>query len=264
MTYIAHYTDTRWFPSCFKMELSTRWLAGPTLYSDVWQAMRDFTEDRQPDTADQLWLTEHQAVYTLGQAGKSEHILNTAGIAVVHSDRGGQVTYHGPGQLMLYCLVDLRRYKLYVKEYVELLEDVLISVLHDLGVVGACRKPGAPGVYVPCLDITDRKPKPLAGQHPMPSAAPQGLADDQLAKIAALGIKVRHGCAYHGLALNVDMDLSPFLGINPCGYQGLQTTDLRRCGVHITLQDAGQRLAQRLSALLEARRASLAPTSEMV
>ncbi|MBP6019484.1 MAG: lipoyl(octanoyl) transferase LipB [Burkholderiaceae bacterium] len=216
------------------MAISALWLPGPADYDQVWQSMRDFTERRQPDTPDQLWLTQHAPVYTLGQAGKPEHVLNTADIPVIYTDRGGQVTYHGPGQVMVYCLIDLRRYKLYVKEYVELLEGVLISTLQDLGLHGACRKPGAPGVYVP-----------------VPSSSPGN--PDELAKIAALGIKIRHGCAYHGLALNVDMDLSPFHGINPCGYVDLQSVDLRRCGVQLTVTQAGDLLASALMAALTAR-----------
>ena len=182
--------------------------------------MRDFTETRDAATPDQIWLLEHAPVYTLGQAGKAEHILNSADIPVVQCDRGGQVTYHGPGQVTAYCLLELRRYHLYVKEYVMLLEGVLLDLLHDLGLTGACTRAGAPGVYV------------------------------DGAKIAALGIKVRNGCTYHGLALNVDMDLTPFEGINPCGYQGMPTTDLHSCGVSLTVQEAGDMLADRLSAAI--------------
>lgn len=216
------------------MTIQTLWLPGLADYGQVWQAMRDFTENRQSDTPDQLWLTQHAPVYTLGQAGKPEHILTTADIPVIYTDRGGQVTYHGPGQVMVYCLIDLRRYKLYVKEYVELLEGVLIETLQDLGLHGACRKPGAPGVYVPVQAGSSESP-------------------DKLAKIAALGIKIRHGCAYHGLALNVDMDLSPFHGINPCGYANLQTVDLRGCGIQLTVTQAGDMLASGLMDALMAR-----------
>jgi lipoyl(octanoyl) transferase len=146
----------------------------------------------------------------------------------VHCDRGGQVTYHGPGQVVMYCLIDLRRRRMYVKEYVGLLEDAAIAVLNDLGAGPACRKPGAPGVYVP-----------LAAEH-------------DLAKIAALGIKVRNGCAYHGVALNVDMDLSPFFGINPCGYEGLKSVDLASRGVQASMDHVGALLAARLSDALAA------------
>jgi lipoyl(octanoyl) transferase len=203
-----------------------KWLPRPMPYLQAWQAMRDFTEARTANTPDEIWLVEHPPVYTLGQAGKAEHVLNPGGIDLVHCDRGGQVTYHGPGQVVAYCMIDLRRKKIFVKEYVALLEDVLIDLLTELGVEGACRKAAAPGVYVP-------SPHAAAGE---------------LAKIAALGIKVRNGCTYHGLALNVDMDLQPFLGINPCGYEGLETVDLRSCGIQTTVGEVSERLAQRLAA----------------
>ena len=196
--------------------------------------MKTFTAERGVDTPDEIWLVEHEPVYTLGQAGKPEHVLNPGQIPLVKTDRGGQVTYHGPGQVVAYCLVDLRRLGLFVKEYVELLEDVVIAVLGEFGVADACRKAGAPGVYVP-----------------WPRTA---LADGhELAKIAALGVKISRGCAYHGIALNVAMDLTPFLGINPCGYAGLRTVDLAACGVVATVDDAGNRLASRLDAVFGAR-----------
>ena len=207
-----------------------KWWPRPAAYADVWQAMRDFTEARDANSPDEIWLVEHAPVYTLGQAGKPQHILDSGAIPVVHSDRGGQVTYHGPGQVLAYCLVDLRRHRLYAKEYVALLEDVVIQVLDELGAAGACRKPGAPGVYVPA-----------------PADA------NELCKIAALGIKIRNGCAYHGLALNVDMDLSPFSGINPCGYEGLQTVDLRRCGIIQNVEAVGELMAARLQQALAQR-----------
>lgn len=208
-----------------------KWLPGPAPYLPVWQAMQRFTEARTPDSPDEIWLVEHEPVYTLGQAGKPEHILNSRSIPVVHSNRGGQVTYHGPGQVVAYCLIDLRRAGLFVKEYVALLEDAVIEQLDRYGLSGACRKPGAPGVYVP-VDT------------------PSGGAE--LAKIAALGIKVRNGCAYHGAAVNVDTDLSAFLGINPCGYEGLRTTDLAEQGVRTTVQQVGDDLAQLLATRLDA------------
>jgi lipoyl(octanoyl) transferase len=200
-----------------------KWLDRPAGYEPVWQAMQAFTAARTPATGDEIWLCEHEPVYTLGQAGKPEHVLNPGNIPVVRTDRGGQVTYHGPGQVVAYALVDLRRAGVYVKEYVAFLEDAVIATLAEYGIQG-CRKAGAPGVYVP-----------------MPA---QG---GELAKIAALGIKIRSGCAYHGVALNVDMDLAPFLGINPCGYEDLATVDMAACGVSTTLQDAGERLAQRIA-----------------
>jgi len=198
-----------------------RWLAGPADYLPVWQAMREFTETRGPDTPDEIWLVEHAPVYTLGQAGRREHVFDTGNIPVVATDRGGQATYHGPGQVMAYCLIDLHRLKLFVKPYVAALEDAILATLAQLGVARACRQPGAPGVYVP-----------------QRNGAP--------AKIAALGIKVRNGRTYHGAALNVNMDLRPFLGINPCGYAGLRVVDLASCGVKASVHDAGEALAANL------------------
>ncbi|ARP88248.1 lipoyl(octanoyl) transferase LipB [Bordetella genomosp. 9] len=200
-----------------------KWLDRPADYAPVWQAMQAFTEARTPATADEIWLCEHLPVYTLGQAGRPEHVLNPGAIPVVRTDRGGQVTYHGPGQVVAYALVDLRRAGMYVKEYVARLEDAVIATLADYGIQG-CRKAGAPGVYV-------------------------ARADGELAKIAALGIKIRAGCAYHGVALNVDMDLKPFLGINPCGYENLPTVDMAACGVKAGLEEAGERLADRIAGL---------------
>jgi lipoyl(octanoyl) transferase len=202
-----------------------KWLDRPADYAAVWQAMQVFTAERTPATADEIWLCEHAPVYTLGQAGKTEHVLNPADIPVVRTDRGGQVTYHGPGQVVAYALIDLRRAGMYVKEYVASLEDAVIATLDDYGIQG-CRKPGAPGVYVPVQ-----------------------AAGGELAKIAALGIKIRSGCAYHGVALNVGMDLGPFLGINPCGYENLATIDMAACGVTATLEEAGGRLAERIARL---------------
>ncbi|MGB6241507.1 MAG: lipoyl(octanoyl) transferase LipB [Castellaniella sp.] len=209
--------------------MQLRWLDRPAPYLPVWQAMQDFTENRTADTPDELWLVEHAPVYTLGQAGLESHILNPHGIPVVHCNRGGQVTYHGPGQVVLYTLVDLRRRGVFVRDFVTRLEQSVLDVLADLGVPSACRKPGAPGIYVPQSALS----------------VSQGSA---LAKIAALGIKVRRGCAYHGVALNVGMDLGPFSDINPCGYAGLQTVDLRACGVQADLIDVGDRLARRFAA----------------
>jgi lipoyl(octanoyl) transferase len=157
--------------------------------------MQAFTDARDADTADELWLVEHDPVFTLGQAGKPEHVLMPGDIPVIHVDRGGQVTYHGPGQLVLYPLLDLRRLKLGVREYVCRIEQAIIDTLADWN-IEALRREGAPGVYV-------------AG-----------------AKIAALGIRVRRGCSFHGLAFNIDMDLAPFSRINPCGYAGLQVTSM--------------------------------------
>lgn len=237
--------------------IKTRWLPQFAPYHDIWAAMRDFTEARDSMTPDEIWLVEHAPVYTLGQAGKPEHVLNSGAIPVVACDRGGQVTYHGPGQVTAYCLLSLRRYHLFVKEYVALLESVLVTLLHDLGLSGACTRAGAPGVYVPLVasPVADH---PRASEHGAAASttllrAPRAGADDPfrgLAKIAALGIKVRNGCTYHGLALNVDMDLTPYAGINPCGYQGVPTTDLKSCGITLSVQEAGDLLSERLVAAI--------------
>lgn len=212
-----------------------KWLARPADYLPVWQDMQAYTNQRGADTPDQIWLCEHAPVYTLGQAGLPQHVLNPGNIPIVHCDRGGQVTYHGPGQVMAYALFDLRRVDMYVKEYVTLLEDAVIATLTQHGVDGACRKPGAPGVYVPDPALS-RPLDDASNPHP-----------GELAKIAALGIKIRNGRAYHGVSLNVQMDLTPFLGINPCGYEGLRTVDMAACGVTRTLTDVGDALARNLA-----------------
>jgi len=206
---------------------------GPTV-----QAMRDFTEARTADTPDQLWLVEHDAVYTQGLAGKAEHLLNPGNIPVVASNRGGQVTYHGPGQVVAYPLVDLKRLGIYVKEYVYRLEHAVLKVLQMHQITGH-RVAGAPGIYVRLAD---------PGSH----AALIGPApgDDRFAglgKVAALGIKVSRQGAYHGVALNVAMDLAPFAGINPCGYSGLQTVDLAKLGVCTDWSTVAQQLGERLA-----------------
>lgn len=175
--------------------LLVRRLSGLQDYRRTWESMRAFTDARGPDTEDQLWLLEHPAVYTLGQAGRVEHLLHPGAIPVVHCDRGGQVTYHGPGQLIAYLLLDMRRSGLGVRRLVRLLEESVVALLAQRGIEPAVRA-DAPGVYV-------------AG-----------------AKIASLGLRVRRGCTYHGLALNVAMDLQPFRCIDPCGYPGLRVTQL--------------------------------------
>lgn len=210
--------------------IKVRHLAGLLDYEPIWQSMREYTDARNGDSDDEIWLLEHAPVYTLGQAGLPEHVLNAHSIPLVKTDRGGQVTYHGPGQLVAYCLIDLRRMGLYVKEYVALLESVVLDVLAELGLATACTKEGAPGVYVP--------------GHVVNGA---GAGANELVKIAALGIKVRQGRCYHGLSLNVDMDLTPFLGINPCGYQGLETTDLRHCGVLTPMGEVSELVSQKLT-----------------
>ena len=200
---------------------------GNAPYLPTWEAMRQFTGRRTRDTADELWLVEHPPVFTLGQAGRRDHLLAPGDIEVVQSDRGGQVTYHGPGQVVAYPLVDLRRLGIYVKELVYRIEQSVIQVLDEAG-VAAQRVRGAPGVYV--RDPDSRAGGDLAG----------------FAKIAALGIKVSRGCSYHGVALNVAMDLAPFSRIDPCGYAGLPTVDLSTLGVSITWRAAADRLAARL------------------
>ncbi len=177
---------------------------GRVEYEPTWRAMQVFTAARAPDTPDELWVLEHPPVFTQGQAGKPEHLIAATDIPVVPIDRGGQITYHGPGQVVVYVLVDLRRRGYGIRELVTRMEQAVIDLLAAHG-VNAARQPGAPGVYV------------------------------DGAKIAALGLRVKHGCTYHGLALNVDMDLSPFAAINPCGYAGMQVTQCRDRGVYESL-----------------------------
>lgn len=206
-------------------------------YLPTYEAMRAFTAARTPDTPDELWLCEHPPVYTLGLAGRPEHVLNPGGIPVVPTNRGGQVTYHGPGQVVAYPLVDMRRLGIYVKEYVYRLEQAVLRTLQDFDVTGH-RVAGAPGIYVKLDD-------------PFGHAALTGPASPAdpfrgLGKIAALGIKVSNHGTYHGVAFNVAMDLSPFAGINPCGYPGLQTVDLATLGVSTDWATAARRLGERL------------------
>lgn len=226
-----------WCRWCFSESHVIRTWPRPSPYEPVWQAMRDFTETRTPETADEIWLVEHEPVYTLGQAGKLEHLLNPGNIPVVKTDRGGQVTYHGPGQVMAYILADLRRSGRFIKAMVHQIEEATIETLKIYGISEACRKDGAPGVYVPVLS-TGRC---------MPNALGASSGVSELAKIAALGIKVRNGCTYHGMALNVDMDLTPFDGINPCGYAGLQTVCMAQFGVKASWDDVAQTLAGQIS-----------------
>nr|WP_211168890.1 lipoyl(octanoyl) transferase LipB [Aromatoleum toluvorans] len=197
-------------------------------YEPTWAAMRAFTDARSDETADELWLLEHPPVFTLGQAGKPEHLLRETGIPLVKIDRGGQITYHGPGQIVVYLLVDLHRRHIKVREMVSLMEQALIDCLADYG-LAAERKDGAPGVYI-------------AG-----------------AKIAALGLRVRNGCTYHGLALNVDADLAPFSAINPCGYEGLETIRMKDFGVTDGVAAVGERLLAHLGRLLAPRPAADRP-----
>ena len=191
-------------------------------YAPALEAMRAYTAGRDADSEDQIWLLQHPPVYTLGQAGKPEHLLhNPTGIPLVHIDRGGQITYHGPGQLIAYLLIDLARRHIKVRELVQLMEQAIIDTLGRYGLV-AERKNGAPGVYI-----------------------------DE-AKIAALGLRVKNGCSYHGLAINVDVDLAPFSGINPCGYEGLKTIRMRDLGVSASVEQVGECLLAQLERLLPA------------
>ncbi|MCG7905466.1 MAG: lipoyl(octanoyl) transferase LipB [Candidatus Thiodiazotropha taylori] len=179
--------------------------------------MQAFTDKRTPSTPDQLWLLQHPAVFTLGQAGKPEHILKPGEIPIVNSDRGGQVTYHGPGQLIAYTMIDLRRARLGVRGLVTQLESAVIGLLANYAIQANASK-DAPGVYI------------------------------DGAKVASLGLRVRKGCSYHGLSLNIDMDLEPFSRINPCGYPGLAVTQLTEHGVDSDLPSLGRELAQQLAA----------------
>lgn len=188
-------------------------------YEPTWRAMQAFTATRTAHTPDELWLVEHPPVLTLGQAGKREHLLSETVIPVIQIDRGGQVTYHGPGQVVVYVMVDLRRRGYGVKELVRRLEQAVIDTLATQG-VRAERLAGAPGVYV------------------------------NGAKIAALGLRIRNQCSYHGLSLNVDMDLSPFQTINPCGYTGLKVTQTRDLGLVWSPAQAGEAVLQGLQSLL--------------
>ncbi len=190
---------------------------GLLAYEPAWQAMRDYTDRRDATSRDQLWLLQHTPVFTLGQAGKPEHLIEPGDIPVVQTDRGGQVTYHGPGQLIAYLLLDLKRAKLGIRALVNLLETAVISQLAERGIQGDA-KADAPGVYV------------------------EGR------KIAALGLRVRKGCSLHGLSLNVDMDLEPFRRINPCGYPGLEVTQLRDLGVTTDLPTLGREFSHHLAA----------------
>lgn len=210
-------------------------------YAASLEHMRQFTAQRGADTADELWLCEHAPVFTLGLAGKPEHLIAPGSIPVIASDRGGQVTYHGPGQVLAYTLLDLRRAGYYVKELVYRLEQACVKTLGHFGVTGH-RVAGAPGVYVRLDDPFSH----AALRGPMPKDRPfHGLA-----KIAALGVKVSRHCSYHGLALNVAMDLEPFSRINPCGYAGLETIDLSTIGIKVAWEEAANVLASKLTTYL--------------
>lgn len=193
---------------------------GCTDYQQTWQQMVRFTAARSEQTVDELWCCEHSPVFTLGQAGKPEHLLADLGIPLLKTDRGGQITYHGPGQVVIYLLLDLHRRKLKVRELVAAIEQAVIDLLAEHGVVGE-RHGGAPGVYV------------------------------GVAKVAALGLRVRKGCCYHGVSLNVAMDLSPFAAINPCGYPGLPVTQTSDLGIKLIPAQVATALAGHLAGQLE-------------
>ncbi|MFM0526542.1 lipoyl(octanoyl) transferase LipB [Paraburkholderia strydomiana] len=216
--------------------LVLRW-RGSEFYEASFDAMRAFTDARTVDTPDEIWLVEHPPVFTLGQAGDPAHLLTAdSAIPLVKVDRGGQITYHGPGQVVAYLLLDLRRRKLMVREMVTRIEQAVIDTLAAYNLAGE-RKAGAPGIYV--------APGPHAGLHAG-------------AKIAALGLKIRNGCSYHGVSLNVKMDLRPFQAINPCGYVGLETVDMATLGVVAGWNDVAQTLAACLTANLDGNPAAVA------
>ena len=184
-------------------------------YQSAWDAMKKFTAERDSGTRDEIWLVQHPPVYTQGLAGKPEHLLHGTNIPVIKIDRGGQITYHGPGQIVAYVLFDMRRWKIGVRELVRLMEQAVIDLLAEYGVTAHGRE-DAPGVYV---------------------------GD---AKIAALGLKIKNGCCYHGMSFNVDMDLAPFANINPCGYAGLRVTQACELGITVPINELQAELAQNL------------------
>ena len=200
-------------------KLTLRYL-GKQAYLETWQAMSDFTNLRDENTADEIWVVEHPSVFTQGSAGKAEHLLQQTEIPVVKSDRGGQITYHGPGQLIVYLLINIRRKDFNVRSLVTIIEQSIIDLLNDHN-VQAVAKADAPGVYV------------------------NGK------KIASLGLKIRRGCSFHGLALNVDMDLSPFLQINPCGYAGLEMTQCKNEGINLNVEKLAPLLIEKMNKKLQ-------------
>ena len=201
-------------------------------YEPVWKAMHKFTDERTEEDVDQIWLVEHNPVFTQGQAGKAEHVLNAGDIPVIQSDRGGQVTYHGPGQLVAYFLINIRRKKFGVRDLVTHIENLVINTLKAYNIDSTAR-PDAPGVYV------DGK------------------------KICSLGLRIRRGCSFHGLALNVDMDLSPFQRINPCGYQGMEMAQVSQLGGPSELENVEQQLIQELVELLGYDQVDIQATSNI-
>ncbi|QDL56899.1 lipoyl(octanoyl) transferase LipB [Rhodoferax aquaticus] len=224
---------------------------GHTAYAPTYAAMQAFTDERclpgASDVRDQLWICEHPPVYTQGLAGKAEHIFNPADIPVVQTNRGGQVTYHGPGQVMGYPLIDLKRAGYFVKEYVYRIEEAVIRTLLHFGVTGH-RVAGAPGIYVRLDDPSGHSPLAQRPQKDKASGAQPDFTG--LGKIGALGIKVSRNCTYHGVALNVAMDLEPYSRINPCGYARLQTVDLSTIGVSVAWDDVAHVLGDKLASYL--------------
>lgn len=224
-------------------------MLGRVDYPATVAAMQRFTEERTDETPDELWICEHPAVYTQGLAGKSDHVLSPGGIPVVATNRGGQVTHHGPGQVVAYPLIDLRRAGYYVKEYVYRIEEAVIRTLGHYGVTGH-RVAGAPGIYVRLDDPHGHSMLPQRPQKRAHADGPPQPDFTGLGKIAALGIKVSQHCTYHGVALNVAMDLAPYARINPCGYAGLATVDLSTIGVHTTWDEVAARLGHQLATRL--------------
>ena len=218
-------------------------------HAPTYDAMQAFTTARTADTPDELWVCEHNPVFTQGLAGREDHLLAPGEIPVVATNRGGQVTYHGPGQVVAYPLVDLSRAGYFVKEYVYRVEEAVIRTLAVFGVTGH-RVAGAPGIYVRLADPGSHALLPQRPQRREPGAPLPPPDFEGLGKIAALGIKVSRHCTYHGVALNVAMDLQPFQRINPCGYAGLQTVDLSTIGVAASWDDAAAVLSQKLDATL--------------
>lgn len=218
-------------------------------YAPTFEAMVAFTEARTAETPDELWICEHPPVFTQGVAGRDDHLLAPGDIPVVRTNRGGQVTYHGPGQVVAYPLIDLQRAGYFVKEYVFRIEEAVIRTLGRFGVTGH-RVAGAPGIYVRIDDPTSHAALPQRPQRREPGSPAPDPDFTGLGKIAALGIKVTRHCTYHGVSLNVAMDLQPFWRINPCGYAGLQTVDLSTIGVAVSWDEAAQVLGQQLGTLL--------------
>lgn len=217
-------------------------------YQSTLEAMQAFTQTRTSETPNELWLCEHSSIFTQGLAGKAEHVLIAGDIPVVQTNRGGQVTYHGPGQVVAYPLIDLKRAGYFVKEYVYKLEEATVRTLLHFGITGH-RVRGAPGIYVRINDPQSHTGigLPESGSD---AALTQFFRTHQLGKVAALGIKVSRHFTYHGVALNVAMDLEPFSRINPCGYSGLQTIDMAGLGVHAGFKDVNRIFAKQLSTWL--------------